>query len=484
MLKSRSLKTNAFLNMVRRGSAIVFPVVTFSYASHKLGATELGAFSFCNSVISYFLLLAALGISTYAVREGQTVRDNSKELSQFISEVYTINIIMTIISYILLGLLVLAWNKLNGYSEIVFLLSVSIVMTTVGADWINTLLEDYLYITLRYIGVQLICFILLVILVKGPEDIYKYALISAISSIGGNLLNIWYIRRRIHFHITSKPNLKKHIIPMITLFSNSLAIKLYLIADIIILGILTTSNQIGYYTVASKVYTSVKEVINAMILVTVPRFSFYLSHGESDNYKQSFNSVCNGVITLMLPCIVGLLFQAENIVFYLGGAEYVAGTRALQILSTAMLFAVGACLLSQSVLIPHKMEKYYLFATVTAAVTNIVLNFVLIPVWGINAAALTTLVSEFIVFGIMLFKCKLVMPHFDLGRNDFFSAVIGCMCVALVCVIVNHLINNRVINMLTSIIGSVFFYAISICLLHNKTAEKMIKSFRAIIEKT
>ena len=483
-MKSKySLKTNAILNMFRRGCAILFPVITFSYASHKLGAAGIGAFSFCNSIISYFLLLAALGIDTYAVREGQAVIEDKQRLTQFISEVYTINVIMTLISYILLGLLALTWVRLAGYREILFLLSISIAMTTIGADWVNTLLEDFLYITLRFIGIQVFCLLMLVILVKGPEDIYKYALISALAAVGGNVLNIWYIRRRIPFHLVLKPNIKKHIRPMITLFSNSLAIKIYLIADITILGILMTDQYVGYYTVASKVYTAVKEMINAMILVTVPRFSFYISHGQMENYKQSFNGVVNGVATLMFPSITGLIFQSENIVYFLGGPEYIAGADALKILSLAMFFAVGACLLAQSVMIPYKQERHYLKATIMSAVTNIALNFLLIPFLGIIAAAITTMISEAMVFTMMTFRSRKLAPEVAFIESDLLSAVIGSVGIVIVCYFVSCFIDNRLINMLTSILCSVIVYTIIICLLRNKTAKKVISGLGKKTEK-
>lgn len=470
----KSLKTNAILNMIRRGSAILFPVITFSYASHKLGASGIGAFSFCNSVISYFLLLAALGISTYAVREGQAVRDDIRELTKFVSEVYTINIISTIISYVLLGLLVVIWSKLHGYREILFLLSVSIAMTTIGADWVNTLMEDYLYIALQFIGVQIFCLVMLIILVKGPEDIYKYALISALASIGGNLFNVWYIRRRVHLHITTKPNIKKHIAPMITLFSNSLAIRIYLIADVTILGIFMSDQYVGYYSVASKVYTSIKEMINAMIIVTVPRFSYYLSHGEIEKYKNSFNEVKNAVITLMFPCIAGLLFQAENVVYYLGGAEYVAGAASLRVLSIAMFFAVGACLVSQSIMIPYKMEKYYLSATIVSAIMNILLNVLLIPRWGIEAAAVTTLISEAIVFVIMIYRCRPVFPKTTYKTGDLLSTLAGVIGISAVCLMTNMKIDNRLINMVISVIVSALVYFAITYLMNNQTIRKAI----------
>ena len=392
-MEMQSLRANAALNMLRRGSAILFPLLTFTYASHTLGAEGIGIYSFCSSVVSYFALLASLGIGAYAVREGQSVRDDPEQLRCFISEVYTINFIMTLLSYALLGFLVLVWGKLYASREIVFIISASIMIGTIGADWINTLLEDYLFIAIRYIVVQIICLGALIVLVKTPKDLYQYALIGTLSSVGGNLLNIWHIRRRIPFHLTLRPHIRRHIGPMITLFSNNLTIVLYVASDIVILGIFMKSEFVGYYTAVSKAYSAVKEIINAMILVTIPRFSFYVSHDMREAYQQSFSWVLSSVITLAPPCVIGLYMEAENVLYFFGGAEYVAGTWALKILSLALIPAVGGCLFAHSVLLPYKQERFFLKATLISAITNIVLNFPLIPIWGIQAAALTTLVS-------------------------------------------------------------------------------------------
>lgn len=479
----RSLKTNAILNMVCRGSSILFPMLTFTYASRTLGADKLGIYSFCNSVIAYFLLFAALGISTYAVREGQAVRDNPEQLRRFISEVYTINFIMTLASYALLGLLLLVWGKLNAYREIVLVLSVSMILTTIGADWVNTLLEDYLFITLRYIAVQIVCLGALVALVKSPDDLYRYALIGALSSAGGNLLNIWHIRRRIPFHLTRRPNLRRHIGPMLTLFSNSLAIKLYLASDIVILGILMETRFVGYYTASSNVYSALKGIMNALVLVTVPRFAFYVSHNMRKEYLASFSMVLDGVITLTLPCAAGLYMEAENILYFLGGAEYVAGTGALKILSLALPFAVGACLFSNSVLIPYKQERFFLKATAISATVNIVLNFPLIPVWGIQAAALTTLLSECIVFGMTLYKSKAYLTKWSNVSSAFVSSAFGAASVILMCAAANRLIADRLPGLIASVTGSAAAYAAVTYALGNQTVSGIANHARTIIRR-
>ena len=482
-MQTKSLKINAALNMLRKGCTILFPIITFSYAAHRLGADRLGAFQFSNSVISYFLLLAALGISTYAVREGQAYRDDQDKLKTFISEVYTINVLMTLVSYLVLGLLLLFWRKLEAYTQIVLILSISIMLTTIGADWINTLLEDYLYITVRYIAIQFLCLGALITLVKGPEDIYKYACIGMFSSAGGNLLNILHIRRKIRFHLTLHPNIRRHLGPMLTLFSNNLAIKIYLLADVTILGIFMADQYVGYYSAASKVYSAVKELVNALILVTVPRFSYYIAKGNTSDYRRSYHSVLDNVCTLLFPCIIGLMFQAENVLHVLGGKEYINGTTALRILTATMLFAVFSCLFSYSILIPNKQEKSFLRATLVSAVTNFVLNLILIPLWGIEAAALTTLLSEMIVCAMTFSAGKAYMDQIFVLSGDLKSALAGSAGIAAVCVLMDMTVHSWVLNMVMSIGLSCIVYGVIIYVLKNSAARRVVSLLSRKLEK-
>ena len=353
---------------------------------------------------------------------------------------------------------------------------------TIGADWINTLLEDYLFITIRYIVVQILCLGALIVLVKTPKDLYQYALIGTLSSVGGNLLNIWHIRRRIPFHLTLRPHIRRHLEPMITLFSNTFAIVLYIASDIVILGIFMDSKFVGYYTAASKAYSAVKEIINAMILVTIPRFSFYVSHNMREAYQQSFSWVLSSVITLAPPCVLGLYMEAEHILYFFGGSEYVAGTWALKILSLALIPAVGGCLFAYSVLLPYKQERFFLKATLISAITNIVLNFPLIPVWGIQAAALTTLVSETIVFCMTYYKSRLYLPAFPGISAAWKSALAGTAAVVLICGIMNCLISDKLLNLTVSVIASVLAYAAITYALGNQMVVGILDGARNVLK--
>ena len=84
-MKQRSIKKNAILAAAKTLLSLIAPIITFPYISRVLSVEALGQYNFSSSVVSYFVLLAGLGISTYAVREGAKIRENREEVSRFLS---------------------------------------------------------------------------------------------------------------------------------------------------------------------------------------------------------------------------------------------------------------------------------------------------------------------------------------------------------------------------------------------------------------
>ena len=105
--KRKSLKLNMVLNAIKGLSGIIFPLITFPYISNVLGVENLGRYNFANSIISYFVLFAGLGISTYAVREGARIREDRYKIECFSNEMLSISLCSTILSYIVLYIFLL-----------------------------------------------------------------------------------------------------------------------------------------------------------------------------------------------------------------------------------------------------------------------------------------------------------------------------------------------------------------------------------------
>ena len=175
-----SLKRNASLNGVRTVFAILFPLITFPYATRVLQVANLGKVNFSSSIVNYFLLMAGLGVATYAIRGGAGLRNNPEKLNEFGNQVFTINLISTMISYLFLFTVLFTVPSLADYRLLLLIQSMSIIFTTVGVEWIYSIYEDYLFITLRSLAFQVLSLILLFVLVKDTEDYYLYALITVI----------------------------------------------------------------------------------------------------------------------------------------------------------------------------------------------------------------------------------------------------------------------------------------------------------------
>lgn len=255
-----------------------------------LGSNGYGKYSFSNSVTNYFILIAALGIYTYAIREGAKIRDDQKAINQFCSQVFSINVCSAAISLLLLFSMVFFLPKFSGYKAYILIQSTSIVMAVIGTDWINGIFEDYFYITVRYIAVQCICLLAMFVFVRRPEDIIPYCIISVLATNGGNLINIFYVRKYAKIRFTFNMDLKRHLLPLLILFVNSIAITIYVNSDITMLGFFESDAQVGVYSFASKIYNLLKQLINAVVVVSVPRIAYILKN-KSEEYEMFINKI-------------------------------------------------------------------------------------------------------------------------------------------------------------------------------------------------
>ena len=194
----KSLKLNMILNATRGIVSVLFPLITFPYVSRVLGIENIGRYNYSNSIISYFLLISGLGIGGYAIRDGSAFRRQRDKLNQFANEMFTINVISTVISYILLLATAFVFPGMKEYWLLLAILSIQIILKTIGIDWLYSIYEDYLYITLRGIAFQILSLIMLFCFVHTAEDLNVYALITVIANAGSSILNYIHARKYVN----------------------------------------------------------------------------------------------------------------------------------------------------------------------------------------------------------------------------------------------------------------------------------------------
>jgi O-antigen/teichoic acid export membrane protein len=349
--------------------------------------------------------------------------------------------------------------SLKDYIFVMLVQSIAIIITTIGADWINTIYEDYFYITVRYIIMQVISLILLFIFVRTPEDYVLYALINVIASAGGNLFNIFYVKKYARIRLAPLSSCKKHMKPLLQLFAVNVAITVYISSDITILGLFSGDKQVGIYTNSSRVYTVVKSILNAIMMVAIPRFSFLLGHSQREEYKAMLSEIFSYLITLILPSVAFIFMLSRPIVTILGGQAYSSGFASLSILSFSLIFSVLACFYANGVLLLHKYDGTYLFATIFSAAINALLNFVFIPWLGMNGAAITTVIAEFSMFIISFYVSRsIVSVHYD--KKVMGISLLGTFIMSGFLILLVRFISNDIILIPSAIVCSFVSYLI------------------------
>lgn len=400
--KQKSISINLIANGIKTLMSVLFPLITFPYASRVLGAAGIGKVNYATSIISYFSMFAALGISTYAIREGARIRDDKEKFSKFAKEMLNINLFTTLIAYGVL-LIFLCLPILKNYKILLIILSGTIVFTTIGMEWLFVIKEEYAYITKRAILFQFLSLILLFLLVRSKEDYGWYAALTVISSGGSAIWNLVYSRKLVNWRQKITPEYKKHLKPIFLIFGTSIASSIYMTMDTTMLGAMSGDKATGIYTAAVKINTVVSTLIGTISSTILPRVSYYIGNGLKKEYEKLMQSSMDLLMMIAMPVAIGMMCTSDILILLFSGAEFLPGSTAAKILSAKVVIAAINRVLAYQICIPYKRDKEVLLSTSGGALFNLIANAALIPIWGVNGASIATFFSEVVVF-IILFR--------------------------------------------------------------------------------
>lgn len=479
---NKSLRKNAIFNIINQICTILFQFITFPYISRTLQTENYGKVMYCNSIMVYFLLMAALGTSSYAIREGSKIRKNKEELEQFINEIFTINCISSLISYLLYFITIVSIDGLHSNFIVFVVLGLQIILNIFNIDWLNNVFENFLFIAVRNLIIQILSVVLTIMLVKDSSDYIIYALILSISICSSSMYNYIRIKKKYNIHFTKKLHLEMHLKPIFILFFNNLAVSIYVNSDITILGIFHTEYIVGIYSASVKIYSVVKKMFQAIVAVTLPRMSEYAKNITDGNYKILLCEEIKIIITFVFPMLVGLFMISDNIILIVLGTNYLKGVVALRILCVALMFSSIATVLTTSVLLPNKGDKYILLSTGISSILNIILNIILIPYFSLNGAAITTVFAEFIVMALSLYFSR-EFHIIGMMKSILLKTIVGSISIIVVCHLVNLLEVGLIYNTIFKIILSIILYSFVEILIKNEIIINIVKTFEEKILK-
>ena len=457
-MKQKSLKLNVAMNVIRTISTMIFPLITFPYTSRILGPDGTGSVSFAFSFVSYFVFFAGLGIPMYGIREIARVRDDKEKLSRTAQELFIINMLASVLVFILFLGVIYFNGKINQEKTLFFVVSFSIILTAIGMDWLFQGLEEYKYITIRSIVFSTISTIAIFVFIHSKEDYIISAAIGVCAALGSNVVNFYKVRHIIFRKTSEKRNYRQYFRPLLKVYLMNFVISLYIQLDTVMLGFLTTSTNVGYYASAMKLTKILLALVTSLGVVLLPRLSYHIANGNDREFSELLKKSLTIILFICIPIVAGLMLTSEDVIRVLAGNEYLPAKAAIVITAPVILMIGLSNIFGLQILYPLGKDNKVTLAVTLGAVTSIVLNLLLIPKLEHIGAAIATLAAETVVTIAMIFIVRKTYK-INFPFKNLFKYMISVTFMVVILMLIQNYINILLYRLpIMIVIGAIIYF--------------------------
>lgn len=401
--------TRVMRNSVTPASAqLIARVVDFGFAIFTLrwlGPTDYGAYAFAVVLIGYFAIFTDYGLGTLTTRE--VARDPTQADRYFTNTVVARLVLCVVLTPVLLavaGAYHLWFGVEAGAVVAAFLFMVSLVPSAV-AGAISSLFAAHQrmeYQAVMTVATTVVRALLGLVALLAGTGVMGLASVSVAASTF-TAVAFWVLIRRSGFAprlALDVPFGRAMVRSATPLMLNNLLNSIFFRIDILVLQPIRGAEAVAYYSTAYKFIDALLTVSSFFTLAFFPVMSQY-ARDNRPMLLRTYAQALKGLLLLGLPIAVGTTYIAEPLIATFFGPEFSPAARALQLLVWFLPFSYINGL-TQYVLIAVDQQHYLTKAFMVAAVFNLGGNLLLVPVLGMEGAALMTIASEWVLMAPFL----------------------------------------------------------------------------------
>lgn len=428
---AQSVKVNYILNLINTGTQMLFPLITFPYVCRVIEADGIGQINFFHSIISYISLFTCLGIPMYAIREIARDRSDVVQMNRTAMEILLLHSMLTLVGYAIVAILCLTVPQIQVNIPLFLILSLTIFFTAIGCEWFYRGIEDFKYITIRGLIIKTVSVVLLFIFVKSKTDLLYYGCYTVFGVLGGNIFNFFRLRKYIHREniIFSELHIKRHVKPVLKVFSFSVVTSIYLQLNTVLLGFLKNALAVGYFAAATKVMQMLLMMSSCLGSVMMPRASHLIAENKEDEFNRLIQKSYDFTLAIALPMTIGLIFCAPSLITALCGVKFEHSILPSQIIAPIILMVAISNVFGIQVLFPKGKINIVTLCCGIGAVADLILNLCLIPFFSYIGTSIAYLGAEVATTVSMYFIGRRYIPIIYFKKSHLTYAL-GCIVMA------------------------------------------------------
>lgn len=392
----------------------LFPLITLPYLVRVLGPEKYGLVNFAAAFAMYFSIITDYGFNLSATQDISVNRNDPQKTSQIFSAVIIIKMILFSFSAVLFTIIIFAFPI---FHKDLLLYAISL-LTVFGSGlfpiWFYQGIEKMSYILLINVISRTILTSLIFLFVRQESDYLLFAILNSISfiivGIAGFVFAITKIK--VKFFFPGKEILKQQLVDGWNLFLSTIWINLYTTSNVFVLGLFAPANVVGYFAAADKVRMAFQGILSPVTQSVFPHVNKMLS--ESYERFIGFNKKILKIgfgIGVLISLVIFIF--AQPIVSIVLGNDYQSSVLVLRIIAWLPLVVILSNVFGIQTMIPLNKHKAFSMILFFAAMINIIVSFIIVPVYfeiGTSISLLTTEVfvtTSFYLF-LKLKKIKVI----------------------------------------------------------------------------
>ncbi len=412
------MKENIKYSFLNRIVNALVPFIISMYLARVLSRNDLGDIAYGKNILTYFLVIAMMGIQDYGIREIAKSKNDCRNESQIFMELVVINSISTTIA-----LLLYVYFQIKNPDRIIRSFVVIIIANYFNFDFLLIGREKYKFVALRNITQKLVFIPLVFAFVRTNRDVNNYIYLYALSQFVLHIPDILYALKSVKAS-NIKIHIFRHLKSILLLFGTAISLELYSQIDITMLGFWCTSSDIAIYSYSSKFVKMIVVLICSISTVLLPRISYL---NDKEKISEHVKLILELVLLMALPAMIGGYIVSYDVMVFLYGNNFYEAGKIVKILVLLIIICSTGNIFGTQVLVSQHKERELLLSTVVGAFTNIGFNYFFIRRSGVEGAAIASLLSEFLVMLLQYYFSRKVVSvkiEKDYWRRLFLSVLL------------------------------------------------------------
>ncbi|WP_113651712.1 oligosaccharide flippase family protein [Pedobacter namyangjuensis] len=452
-----SFVSNYILYLLTQALNLVTPFIVLPIISKRLGIIGMGDVSYVIAISQVFITIGAAGLLNYGNRK---ISSSLNVVSDF-RLLFSIQIITSILSYAFFLVYIKKFEE--QYNHYFFISSIGVLANIFDFSWYFISQNKIKNITIRNLFVKVIMILGILFLVKNREDILVYLYIYFGTTFLLNLLMCGFIHSD-HFKIwkIKLQQILQELGKVFIFFIPTMLMLVYASFDKILLAKIVNNESLVIYDNSLKIITILCVLTASLSPLMVAR----MSKTEEGDIKKLVGFSLSFVCYFSFPMVFGIIAISENLVNVLFDKSFNGMIQSMRILAPIIFFIGLGDIMVNQIIISTNKDRQYIIVMASMVITSLLLNLLLIPIFGVTGASVSNLLSHFLILGVEYYFCRnyinikllltvsfapfiasiimmLVIQNLDIFPVQSMNMIIKILVGMAIFVILNHIMKTK-----------------------------------------